>query len=336
MGMLLATLLLTSVTASTDVATCRSSPEQARTALAEQREADRRAASASGSDPESSVADDVADPLGLVGDEGCGPTLDAYEQALRDQIPYEHRGLDATALAVAHADEQRLFRLGAKRIESAFAAGSIVEARLRIARMTADERHLADPSQRADPPRSGKVLARLAELDRVVGGGEPAPVPTLRVPADWSPTTATDDGSEVPNPEGFLLSLLPDAADALLASGRPEQALQLAIDQGWIDLVVRSAGGWRLVELGEQVMGRMKYREAVEQAVRSIRIEQRPAGRYAAIPLLGRWRPLPLSTGTVTYDPATPLIERLQDHARALLAPQRMRVDRVIDCIRPL
>ncbi len=330
MGLWLSSLLLTGATAATAVDPCPISPVLALEALAAQREADRREVPGTGPDVPVASPLELVDPLDQVGDDRCDPTLDTYEQALRDRIPYEHRGLDAAALGAAHADEWRLFRLGAKRIDSALAAGAIVEARLRIARMIEDERRLADPTQRADPPRGGKVLARLAELDRVAGGSEPRSLPEFRVPPDWSVGRSGDTSTD---PEDDLVGLLPDTADALLASGRSEEALRTAVDLQWTGLVVGGSGSWRLVELGERVMGTVAYREAVEQAVRAIRIEQRPDGRYAAIPLFGRWRPLPLATPLQSYGPGTPLLDQLQEQARMMLSPQRPALDRVIFCI---
>jgi hypothetical protein len=176
------------------------------------------------------------------------------------------------------------------------------------------------------------VLKRLAELDAVIAGGLPATPAPAEIPPDWRPAPLALR-LDRPETEERLLTELPDATDALLASGRPEAALGHLLDTDWIDAVERGEPPPRMKLIGERLYGAEGYRLRLQDALAAIRVERRPGGRYAAIPLFGRWRPLPMERDDTPDPAATDPIVELRARAAGLLFPRPLMREREIGCI---
>jgi hypothetical protein len=265
--------------------------------------------------------DQIDDAIGLA---ECGPALDTLEQNLRYQIPFDRDGLDREARTRVQYADVLLFKIGADRLQKEIDARDIGAARLRIARMLADERRPAGLAGIESRPTE-----RLRLLALVLGGGDPPALVPDPVPADWRGNVYATCGNVGRSFDKFADDL-PDVVDALAATGRPLAALERLLDEDWQDVMVSELGVERMRGLGEAAYGKPGYRHELDLAYASVRIDQRPEGRYAAIPLFGRWRPLPV--GPMSKEPADYYtIDELRGQARQSLERHRVFLDRVID-----
>jgi len=138
-----------------------------------------------------------------------------------------------------------------------------------------------------------QARARWASIAAILDGAAPPVRTAIAAPtADW---TLQFGGCGTPAMMfAFQALRVPGEADAWLAVGRPEIALQSLIAEQWILAVSLGMAPPRLRELADRAIGNSRYEAEVDAALAAIRIEPRPDGRYASMPLFGIVVPLPL------------------------------------------
>jgi hypothetical protein len=158
-----------------------------------------------------------------------------------------------------------------------------------------------------EPPAPVEDFERtpgIGVVDILDGSASKAPGPIPSVGPDW----VLEFGA-CGNPAFswyFLMSRYPTNADAWVAVGRPDLALNALLAQQWVSGLALGVLPPHLRETAERFLGPGTYVDEVERALAGIQISEGPDGRRATLPLFGESLPLPL--GYKTWKQTEPTI----------------------------
>lgn len=141
-----------------------------------------------------------------------------------------------------------------------------------------------------------RLGAKLVRMQAILAGRPAAPDPNAfgrraPIPPDWQVLR----GCTMTSVQFDAFDVIPDEIDALVAVGRPLDALQFLLDREWRYALEEGKFPNRAVALARLVYSDAGLSHEFDQAIASLTVEPGIGGRYAYITVFGVRRPVPLT-----------------------------------------